>query len=418
MKVVRALARIVAHRLLRSCTVLHATVLHSIALLKRSALINMPQVGPQLPPHLAAASSSSSSSGPQLPPHVPAGPSRPSTQTVGPVFPPSAPTAAGPSLAAPVQDDDDSDDDYGPSLPPDLAAARTTTASSIAAGPSTAPDAPTKKVLGPTLPSDYRPSPSVSGAVSDSAASPPLRPYKKETPLSNLCSDDDDDAFGPMPLPAGASGYSEENEGVRLVREREERQREREREAERKKNEKPKREEWMMVPPKDLDLMSSMDPTKLKSRGFQQMAGKGMAHGSAGKPNPEDVNLWTETPQERQKRLEDEMMGRKRKAEISNGDGGAGQPEETDEQRRKRMRDQQLRDEVDRYNKSSRNATLLDQHAKSSKIKEKDDKVPPRIWDHDRDMSVGGRLLDDSKRSDMIKNARDLGGRFGGGSYL
>ncbi|SCV71489.1 BQ2448_3077 [Microbotryum intermedium] len=380
----------------------------------------MPQAGPQLPPHLASASSSSSSSsstsaaGPRLPPHLTGAPSRPSTHIVGPSLPPSHHPAAAPTLPVPVQDDDDSDDDYGPSLPPDLAAARTATSSNIELGPSAVAASPPKRVLGPTLPSDYPPSASVPGP-SISAASPP-QPYKTGTPLSNLYSDDDDDAFGPMPLPAGASGDSEENEGVRLVREREERQREREREAERKKNEKPKREDWMMA--FAFTSLSAMDPTKLKSRGFQQMAGKGMAHGSAGKPNPEDVNLWTETPQERQKRLEDEMMGRKRKAEISNGGGGAGQPEETDEQRRKRMRDQQLRDEVDRHNKTSRNATLLDQHAKSFKSKEKDDKAPPGIWDHDRDMSVGGRLLDDSKRSDMIKNARDLGGRFGGGRYL
>jgi hypothetical protein len=33
-------------------------------------------------------------------------------------------------------------------------------------------------------------------------------------------------------------------------------------------------------------------------------------------------------------------------------------------------------------------------------------------------MSVGGRLMDDKKRSDIVRNAKDLGGRFGGGSYL
>lgn len=33
-------------------------------------------------------------------------------------------------------------------------------------------------------------------------------------------------------------------------------------------------------------------------------------------------------------------------------------------------------------------------------------------------MSVGGRLLDDNKRADMVRNAKDLGGRFGGGGFL
>lgn len=42
----------------------------------------------------------------------------------------------------------------------------------------------------------------------------------------------------------------------------------------------------------------------------------------------------------------------------------------------------------------------------------------PGIWDRDRDMGVGGRLMDDEKRADIVRNAKDLGGRFGGGSYL
>jgi hypothetical protein len=42
----------------------------------------------------------------------------------------------------------------------------------------------------------------------------------------------------------------------------------------------------------------------------------------------------------------------------------------------------------------------------------------PGIWDRDRDMSVGGRLMDDAKRADAVRSAKDLGGRFGGGSFL
>jgi hypothetical protein len=56
-----------------------------------------------------------------------------------------------------------------------------------------------------------------------------------------------------MPLPAGAQ--AEENEGARMFREREERQAEKER-KEREAAGKPKREEWMLVPPKEMDLMS------------------------------------------------------------------------------------------------------------------------------------------------------------------
>jgi Protein of unknown function (DUF3752) len=53
---------------------------------------------------------------------------------------------------------------------------------------------------------------------------------------------------------------------------------------------------------------------------------------------------------------------------------------------------------------------------KSGKSKDKDrDEGPPDIWDHARDMSVGGRLMDEGQRSKMINDARALGDRFGKG---
>lgn len=71
---------------------------------------------------------------------------------------------------------------------------------------------------------------------------------------------------------------------------------------------------------------------------------------------------------------------------------------------------------------SRRNESLVDQHTRDRKAKPKggadDDRAPTNIWDRDRDMGVGGRLMDDGQRSNIIKNAKDLGGRFGGGSFL
>ena len=81
-----------------------------------------------------------------------------------------------------------------------------------------------------------------------------FRSPKRETPLSAPYLDDDDDSFGPMPL---AEGYRVvENEGVRLVREREEREEEKRRKAAEGKG-KMVREEWMLVPPKEVSLLSS-----------------------------------------------------------------------------------------------------------------------------------------------------------------
>lgn len=37
------------------------------------------------------------------------------------------------------------------------------------------------------------------------------------------------------------------------------------------------------------------------------------------------------------------------------------------------------------------------------------------IWDRDRDMGSGGKLMDQSTRSKLIKDAKSLGDRFGSG---
>lgn len=72
---------------------------------------------------------------------------------------------------------------------------------------------------------------------------------------------------------------------------------------------KPKRDEWMIVPPKSEDWSTKVDPTKIKNRKFQ--TGKGAkAPQKAGADN----TLWTETPDEKRQRLEDEVMGVKKPA--------------------------------------------------------------------------------------------------------
>ena len=68
---------------------------------------------------------------------------------------------------------------------------------------------------------------------------------------------------------------------------------------------KPKRDEWMIVPPKSEDWASKVDPTKIKSRKFQTGKGAKAPQKSGG-----DSTLWTETPDEKRRRLADEVMGR------------------------------------------------------------------------------------------------------------
>jgi hypothetical protein len=65
--------------------------------------------------------------------------------------------------------------------------------------------------------------------------------------------------------------------------------------------------------------------------------------------------------------------------------------------------------------KKLRGPSLVDQHKSASDKKKGDSDEPPVIWDHARDMGLGGRLMDDDKRNQMLREAKGLGDRFSGG---
>ena len=72
------------------------------------------------------------------------------------------------------------------------------------------------------------------------------------------------------------------------------------------KPQKAERDAWMTMPPTQDDLSARFDPTKLRARKFN--SGRGAAAsggGSGGGPS----TLWTETPEQKRKRLADEVMG-------------------------------------------------------------------------------------------------------------
>jgi len=88
---------------------------------------------------------------------------------------------------------------------------------------------------------------------------------------------------------------------------------------------------------------TALDPTKLtKPRQFSR---------STAPAKVVDNTLWTETPAERQQRLADEVMGRKRRVENADTDqdeaGGTGGAKEDASKRRKR--DAQLQRQVDEH---------------------------------------------------------------------
>jgi hypothetical protein len=95
---------------------------------------------------------------------------------------------------------------------------------------------------------------------------------------------------------------------------------------------KPKREEWMLVPPKGEDWSSRVDPTKLRNRKFNTGKGaKAPVQKSGGVSS-----IWTETPEEKRQRLADEVMGVRRPA--TEEQSTAKKPAQ-DEDTAKRMRE-------------------------------------------------------------------------------
>ncbi|KAF8060770.1 hypothetical protein FPV67DRAFT_1673615 [Lyophyllum atratum] len=323
----------------------------------------MASIGPELPPHLQRRSNEEEVEEEDV--NVVVGPQIPS------------------GLLNQVDDDDD-EDDYVPELPPDLAATRSAGPSNAEASGSSS--SVNKRVVGPSLPS-YPPTydPKFHSAYEDE--------------------DDSDDDFGPRPLPAGVKHV--ERTAVQEFMEREERRRREAEEAAKPKA--PKRDEWMLVPPSSSDLLGNLDPTKLKARQFSRSA--------APATKKVDNSLWTETPAERQQRLADEVSGKKRRVTDTAADDDVG-----DDKKRRRRDEDIIRRGVDEYTKKLRGPALVSQHEASGKIEaSKEKEKDAGIWDHSRDMSLGGRLMDDSKRTKLIREAQGLGDRFGAaksGSFL
>ncbi|WVR09220.1 hypothetical protein IAU60_006283 [Kwoniella sp. DSM 27419] len=283
-----------------------------------------------------------------------------------------SPSPEGPAPPAPAPAEAESDDDdFGPALPPHLAAARL----NKAAGPTLPP-------TGPSLP-----------------AAGPSRPTGPAGPLYD--DDDSDDEIGPRLVQMSAE--EEQSSAVQDFIEREERRR---KEAEQKdKPQVKKREEWMLVPPTS-GVLSNVDPLRKRPTTFSK---------STTDKSETDHTLWTETPAEKAQRLADEVAGIKRKKDK------AGERimsyEEEQEERRKRKREAEIAQEVNKHNTKARGPSLLDQHADKLAKKKKDgtDDDAPAIWDHDRDMGITGRLLNDQERQAKIRDARGLGDRFGHG---
>jgi hypothetical protein len=157
----------------------------------------------------------------------------------------------------------------------------------------------------------------------------------------------------------------------------------------------------MLAPPTDSDWSSRVDPTKLKNRKF--------ASGKGAKAPAEKTGIsaiWTETPEQKRQRLEDEVMGRKDPSTQSTGKKLSKNDAEAEATARR----------IQEYNEKNRGRSLMEEHKKAIP-KEKEDDPSKRAFDKEKDMALGGRIGHVQKKQ-MLKQAGDFGSRFERGSFL
>lgn len=368
----------------------------------------MSSIGPQLPPHLTKRKRSPDDESPDSPsaktsrpnndneialdgeesdsddvygpsaprPEATAGPQRPS---IGPTLPPTA--ASGSNTDEIALNSDSDDDDTGPAPP---SAPKTTAAqprrvmgpapppADLASRPTTAPDAD----AGSDSDSDDDYGPALPGAAPSNRSGP---------------------SFPPMPAAAP---------------------------------ERPARDDWMLAPPEPTGYQER-DPTKIRARKFA--SGASATSRPAGGAGGGISSIWTETPEQKAKRLADAVLGRgadepaaaagKGKSKSAGpghgGDGNDGQ-----------------QDKIRAFTEQTRGKSLYEQHQTAKKAggagggsgsagkkagagggDEEDDDPSKRAFDREKDMGLGMKITA-SQRKELLNRASDFGGRFQKGNYL
>lgn len=376
----------------------------------------MSSIGPQLPPHLTKRkrspedespdspstktsrpnneneialdgedSDSDDGYGPSAPrPAATAGPQRPS---IGPTLPPTAASGSNNTDKIALNSDSD-DDDTGPAPPPSKQTAPKPTAQ------------PPRRVMGPAPP------------PADLASRPTTAPD------SDSESDSDDD-YGPA-LPGAAPASHSNTTGAEPSLPRPA-----------AAPEKPARDDWMLAPPEPTGYQER-DPTKIKARKFASGAGATSrpAGGGGG-----ISKIWTETPEEKAKRLADAVLGRggaeneqntaASKGSSRSGGGGSSQSGAKDGQQ----------DKIRAFTEQTRGKSLYEQHQTAKKAgagggsgtgkkagpgggdEEEDDDPSKRAFDREKDMGLGMKITA-SQRKELLNRASDFGGRFSKGNYL
>ncbi|KAL7330794.1 hypothetical protein PS15p_205689 [Mucor circinelloides] len=172
------------------------------------------------------------------------------------------------------------------------------------------------------------------------------------------------------------------------------------------------RPEWMLVPP-EVDYLK-----KAGSGKSRQFTNKTMA------PEDLDPSGWTETPAEKQRRLEEQRLG-KRKA-VADQDTG---PSQLDIQRHRNVQQYNVSFNVDQdddfllihvIQMQTRPLTLLEMHQQKKKKDRKtngltaEEDVTKRAFDREKDL-VGHKRISKKDKDEFLRKSSELGSKFGYG---
>jgi hypothetical protein len=162
---------------------------------------------------------------------------------------------------------------------------------------------------------------------------------------------------------------------------------------------KAQRDDWMTMPPTQDDLAARMDPTKMRARKFNtgKSAGGGGGMSSA----------WTETPEEKLKRLQDEAMG------ISKTSGIAAPSQDGKKSKEEERRARKMREKIE----AARGKSLVEQHTEKGTGKDKEDDPSKRAFDYEKDMAVVG-TANHKQRRELLSKSKGFSDRFSSGSFL
>lgn len=116
-------------------------------------------------------------------------------------------------------------------------------------------------------------------------------------------------------------------------------------------------------------------------------------------PDLSDRSMWTDSPADRARKEKEGNTDTRKRPHPGSGPSG---------------RDQQIRSELESYNKARGTESLLNTHQKKMKKQQKEESSQPKERrPFDRDLDLQANRFDDAQRKAIIKKSQNLNSRFG-----